>query len=110
MLLDPEWVDACSVEGKTDLYRPGDKVRLVTAEILKTFRDDIREYYADNVPDEWLGCMLTIAAINVDGNNHYYSVVENDEYRDVVGSCIFYDEDFMPRPILGEKTRSLPEI
>ena len=26
MLLDPEWVDACSVEGKADLYRPGDKV------------------------------------------------------------------------------------
>ena len=110
MLLDPEWVDDCSVEGKADLYRPGDKVRLVTAEILKTFRDDIREYYADNVQDEWLGCMLTIAAINVDGNNRYYSVVENDEYRDIVGSCIFYDEDFMPRPILGEKTRSLPEI
>lgn len=110
MLLDPEWVDACSVEGKADLYRPGDKVRLVTAEILKTFREDIREYYADNVPDEWLGCMLTIAAINVDGNNHYYSVVENDEYRGVIGSCIFYDEDFMPRPIPREKTRSLPDI
>ena len=107
---EQEWTDACSIEGKTERYKPGDKVQLVTAEILKTFRDDIREYYADNVPDEWLGCMLTIAAINVDGNNHYYSVVENDEYRDVVGSCIFYDEDFIPRPILGEKTRSLPEI
>ena len=91
MLLDPEWVDACSVEGKADLYRPGDKVRLVTAEILKTFREDIREYYADNVPDEWLGCMLTIAAINVDGNNRYYSVVVNDEYRDIIGSCLIYD-------------------
>ena len=110
MLLDPEWVDACSVEGKADLYRPGDKVRLVTAEILKTFREDIREYYADNVPDEWLGCVLTIAAINVDGNNRYYSVVENDEYRDIIDSCIFYDEDFMPRPIPREKTRSLPDI
>ena len=45
MLLDPEWVDACSVEGKADLYRPGDKVRLVTAEILKNFPENIQEYY-----------------------------------------------------------------
>lgn len=108
---EQEWTDACSIEGKTERYKPGDKVQLVTAEILKTFRDDIREYYADNVPEEWLGNILTIADICVDGKNQYYSVVENDEYKDSsIGSCIFYDEDFMPRPILGEKTLSLPDI
>lgn len=103
-----------SSSGTIGDHQAGDAVRLVTIERLRTFPEEVQDWYVENVPEELLGGWTTIDSIYRSwpgAEPCYLLTCFNDEDVYGLNTAPFYDEDFMPPPGLkARKSNTLPMI